>query len=198
MLVPLILGAAIVITPWAIRSTRHYQRFVLVATDGGVTFWTGNNALAPGEGDMAANPQLKAASQLLKNAHPTLDEEQMEVVYYREAFGWIRAHPLDWVTLELRKIFYLIVPIGPSYQVHSPRYFWASVVSYILVLPAALVGIFRLRGRAARVQGLWLLAASSVAVCLIFFPQERFRIPNVDSMLVVCAAVAIAELREPA
>jgi hypothetical protein len=32
------------------------------------------------------------------------------------------------------------------------------------------------------------LAAASVLVCLVFFPQERFRIPVIDPVLIVCAA----------
>ena len=32
---------------------------------------------------------------------------------------------------------------------------------------------------------LWVLAASAVLVCLVFFPQERFRIPIIDPALVV-------------
>ena len=47
----------------------------------------------------------------------------MEPIYYREALAWMRAHPIDWIGLELRKVFYLVVPIGPSYRVHSPRYY---------------------------------------------------------------------------
>jgi hypothetical protein len=39
---------------------------------------------------------------------------------------------------------------------------------------------------------LLLLAASSLLVCLVFFPQERFRIPVVDPTLLVMAASAWA------
>ncbi len=40
----------------------------------------------------------------------------------------------------------------------------------------------------ARTPGLWLLFASAVAVALVFFPQERFRIPVIDPTLILCAA----------
>jgi hypothetical protein len=196
LLAAVAIGAVLVIGPWSARNLAHYGRFVLVATEGGVTFWTGNNALARGEGDMAANPDIKRASLALKRSHPELTEESMEPVYYREALQWIRSHPVDWAILEARKLFFLVVPIGPSYRLHSPRYFWASVVSYGLVLPVALVGAWRLRGRFSRTPGLWLLAGSAVAVCLIFFPQDRFRVPLIDSALVVCAAVALGGARE--
>jgi uncharacterized membrane protein len=87
-----------------------------------------------------------------------------------------------------RKAFYAIVPIGPSYRLHSALYFGASVVSYLAVLPFALMGVARL-ARAGRLPvPLLLLAASSFLVCLVFFPQERFRIPVVDPTLLVTAA----------
>ena len=70
-------GLAIVLTPWTIRNYEHHGRLVLVASDGGVTFWTGNNALATGEGDMAANPHLKYANQELRARYPGLTEEQI-------------------------------------------------------------------------------------------------------------------------
>jgi 4-amino-4-deoxy-L-arabinose transferase-like glycosyltransferase len=190
------LGSTLVLAPWALRNYAHHGRLVVVASDGGVTFWTGNNALARGEGDMAANPELKIANQALRAAHPDLTEEQMEPVYYREALSWIREHPLSWMTLEFRKLFYLVVPVGPSYTLHSARYYIASVVSYGLLLALAIPGFFRLGTRRARTPGLWLLALSAVAVALVFFPQERFRIPIIDPTLIVCAAGLAAGRRE--
>jgi 4-amino-4-deoxy-L-arabinose transferase-like glycosyltransferase len=181
------LGAAAIVTPWTIRTSHREGRLVLVASEGGVTFWTGNHPLAIGEGDFAANPDLKRESLALRARHPELNERQMEPVYYGEAFAWIRAHPWRWLVLEIRKIFYLVVPVGPSYRLHSMRYYVASVVSYVGVLTAALVGFWWLGERRRAAPGLWLLGASAVLVALVFFPQERFRIPSIDPVLIVCA-----------
>jgi 4-amino-4-deoxy-L-arabinose transferase-like glycosyltransferase len=181
-------GTMLVLTPWTARNVVHHGRLVIVASEGGVTFWTGNHPLATGEGDMAANPALKVASLELRAAHPHLTEEQMEPVYYREALAWIRAHPVDWLMLELRKLFFLIVPIGPSYTLHSARYFVASVLSYGLLLAAAIPGFVRLGRRRAETPGLWLLLGSAVLVALVFFPQERFRISVIDPALIVSAS----------
>jgi 4-amino-4-deoxy-L-arabinose transferase-like glycosyltransferase len=183
----LVAGAMLVIAPWTIRNYQHHGRFVLVASEGGVTFWTGNHPLARGEGDLAANPALRREQQALAARYPSLSEEALEPIYYREALGWIAAHPIDWLALELRKVFYLIVPIGPSYKVHSTRYYVASVVSYGLLLLVALAGLVRLGSARRRTPGLWLLVASAILVCLVFFPQERFRIPVIDPALAVLA-----------
>jgi hypothetical protein len=80
----------------------------------------------------------------------------------------------------------------------------------LLVLPAAIVGAWRwrtvVRSRAvvpaprssadtAAVDygvspaPLWLMAAATVAAGLVFFPQERFRLPVIDPALIVTAAL---------
>jgi hypothetical protein len=189
------IALAVIVGPWMARNHAVHGR-VMIASDGGVTFWTGNNALARGEGDFAANPEIRRASDAIRASHPGLTEEQMEPIYYREALAWIASHPLDWLVLEARKLFFLIVPVGPSYRLHSPLYHVTSVASYLIVAIAAAAGLRRLgRARAARVPGLWLLALSAIAVCLVFFPQERFRIPVIDPALVIGAGALLAPRR---
>lgn len=190
-LAALALGVVVVVAPWTARNYVHHGRLMFVASDGGVTFWTGNHPLATGEGDLAANPQLKLAHQRLRAQYPGISEQDLEPIYYREALAWITTHPLEWIALEFRKLFYLVVPIGPSYTLHSTRYMTLSIVSYAAVLALALVAVVR-RVPLAATPGLWLLAASSVAVALAFFPQERFRIPILDPALVVLAGAAVA------
>jgi 4-amino-4-deoxy-L-arabinose transferase-like glycosyltransferase len=177
---------AAVLAPWTIRNIRTYDRFVLIASEGGVTFWTGNHPLARGEGDLAANPALKAADLAFRAARPGLSAEALEPFYYAEAMGWIRSSPGEWAALELRKLFYLVVPIGPSYALHSARYRIASTLPYLIVLPFAAAGAMR-SGRRTPVAML-LLAGSAVIMSLVFFPQERFRIPTIDPALIVAAS----------
>jgi 4-amino-4-deoxy-L-arabinose transferase-like glycosyltransferase len=186
--VALTLAAIAVITPWTLRNMRVHDRVVLIASEGGVTFWTGNHPLARGEGDLAANPGLKEAELAFRRAHPGYSPEALEPLYYREACAWIAAHPLDWAALVARKGFYSVVPAGPSYAVHSVRYRVASVAPYLLVLPFALAGARRLWYSPRRPVSLLLLAASSILVGLVFFPQERFRMPVIDPVLIVSAA----------
>jgi 4-amino-4-deoxy-L-arabinose transferase-like glycosyltransferase len=189
------LGMILVVGPWTARNYIHHGRLVFVASEGGVTFWTGNHPLAVGDGDMAANIGIKLDNQRLRSEHPGIGEEDMEPIYYRDALTWIREHPADWLALQARKVFYLVVPVGPSYRLHSYLYYTVSVVSYVTVLMLALGGL-RAGGRSlARVPGLWLLAASAVVVALVFFPQERFRIPILDPTLVILAGTGLAHSR---
>ena len=185
----ILVGATLLtVAPWTARNLAADGRFILVSAQGGITFWTGNHPLARGEGDLAANPELKLAEIDLRRRHADLDEEALDRVYYAEALDYIRSRPLSWLWLEARKLFYLIVPIGPSYLLHSWLYLSASWLAYLSVLPFAVAGTVLLIGRGRHPKALWALALSAVVVCLVFFPQERFRIPVIDPALIASAA----------
>jgi hypothetical protein len=130
---------------------------------------------------------LKQAELAFRNRYPELTAEEREPLYYREAFAWIRTHPADWAALLVRKAFFTVVPFGPSYTLHSTKYVLASAGAYLLLLPAALAGAWWL-GRDRAPAALWLMAASTLFVSVVFFPQERFRIPVIDPALIVSAA----------
>jgi hypothetical protein len=187
--------ALLVVLPWTIRNHDVYGRWIAVASEGGVTFWTGNHPLATGDGDLAANPGLKRAELAFRAAHPGLTPEQLEPLYYRDALAWIRSDPGAWLRLEARKAFFTIVPAGPSYAVHSRKYIAASVASYALVVVLAAAGAWRWKRAAnagAAPTALWLMAAATILSGLIFFPQERFRLPIIDPALIVTAALLLA------
>lgn len=184
----LILGAAITIGPWAAWKTHESGRMILIASEGGITFWTGNHPLAVGEGDMAANPKIKAANQEFRASHPGLSSDDLEPLYYREALAFIRAEPLRFLALLPRKLFYLWVPIGPSYGLHSALYRHSARTAYLILLPFAVVGFVRLLRSRREALPLWLLGGSVVLACLVFFPQDRYRFPAIDPVMIVCAA----------
>jgi hypothetical protein len=187
----LVAAAAAVIAPWTVRNYRVYGRFILVASEGGVTFWTGNHPLARGEGDLAANPDIKRAEIEFRRAHEGLTAEELEPLYYRDAFGHIASDPVWWLGLLARKAFYTVVPAGPSYALHSARYRVASIASYLILLPLAIYGLPRLWRAQEPPAALGLLVCSSLIVGLIFFPQERFRVPIIDPALIVAAAAGL-------
>lgn len=191
------LGVASVTLPWIARNYVVHDRFVLTAAHGGVTLWTGNNPLAEGEGDLAANPEMGKARVALENRYPGYSNQQLDDVYYQEVLEFVRDHPGRWLLLEAKKLFYTFVPVGPSYRLHSARYYAASLVSYLLLAPLALAGLWLLarRGELSRLWAVWLLALSTVIVCLVFFPQERFRIPVMDPAGIVAAAIFLGSRR---
>jgi hypothetical protein len=186
-------AAIVVVAPWTLRNARVYNRFVVVASSGGVNFWTGNHPLAIGEGDLAANPDIKRAELEFRRARPGLTADELEPLYYRDAFAHITAHPGWWIGLLAKKAFYTFVPAGPSYTLHSTRYLLASVIPYALLAPVAFVGLFGFIRRGGAATPLLLLALSVVMTSLIFFPHERFRVPVLDPALIICASAVLAD-----
>ena len=146
---------------------------------------------------LAANPHLKQRNLEFRARHAGLSEEALEPLYYREALGFIAADPLWWLGLEARKFWYTWMPFGPSYRLHSPLYFWASALSLLFVLPLAVIGLVQ-APVGTRPAALLALAASSVLVGLVFFPQERFRLPVLDPALLASASLMAARRGEPA
>lgn len=190
--IALVAAAAAVILPWTLRNLAVHHRFIVIAAEGGVTFWTGNHPLAIGEGDLAANPELKRAHVAFREQLAGRTPEESEPYYYRAALQYIFDHPLAVAWLVVKKFFYTWVPVGPSYRLHSSLYYGATLVSYLPLLLLAVPGA-RLLVRARRIpRTLLLLAASSVLVGLIFFPQERFRLAVVDPTLCVLASARLA------
>jgi 4-amino-4-deoxy-L-arabinose transferase-like glycosyltransferase len=191
-LLALAAGALLVVAPWTARNYAVHGRFVLVAAEGGVTFWTGNHPLAIGEGDMAANPAIKRAFLEFEARHPGRTNEEIERLYYQEAFRFIRESPGEWIWLVVRKAFYTVVPVGPSYRLHSMRYLVLSVASYLVILSFGIAGFVRLLRGGSPPITLGIFLASAVVVSLAFFPQERFRIPIIDPVLLVWASAWMA------
>lgn len=185
----LVAGALVVVAPWTVRNIHVYNRLVFIASEGGVTFWTGNHPRATGEGDMAANPDIKISEIDFRRRHPGLTQEELEPLYYREAIAYIAAHPVWWMELILKKSFYTVVPVGRSYALHSPLYRTSSIASYLIVLPFGVLGAMIWWRRPHPPESLFPLAVSAVIVCILFFPQERFRIPVIDPTLIICAGV---------
>ena len=183
-IVALAIGSALVVAPWVARNHQTYGRFVLVASDGGVTFWTGNHPLATGDGDMAANPRLKLrtwrcvqhfraqrrgnGAHLLSRGVRVDRAASARLALARSAQAVstspCRLAPPTPTRIRGSTIWRRSSRMRPSSSAAS----WASSAW-------AVAGIS---------PGLWCAALSAVAVCLVFFPQERFRIPVIDPTLV--------------
>ena len=142
-------------------------------------------------------PPLKQAELAFRARTSGSDAEAARAALLPDAFAWIRARSRSRGSRSWRaRLFYTIVPVGPSYAVHSTGYFAASVV----VVPAGPAAARRsargdvARGGAAPPVALWLWRRPTVVAGLVFFPQERFRIPVIDPALIVTRRLAGAAL----
>ena len=148
-----------------------------------MTFWTGNHPLARGEGDLAANPEHQARGARRSGGRiPGLTPEAARAALLpRGLRAGSRGHPA------------LVARAARAQGVlhgRADRPVVCATLDEILASRRSCrtcsccrsrsPGARRLARAARRPTALLLLAASAVLVCLVFFPQERFRIPVID------------------
>ncbi len=208
-------GIAVWLAPVTIVNYAASGEFVLVAHQGGVNYYIGNNPQS--DGKTAAGPG-PGDSDLLRSPHQTQDSvyrgakmvadrasgrdltpPEVSRFWFGEALRFIREHPGDWFRLQGRKLYYFwngyVIDnnrdIGAFIEANSPSLrlphpgFW-------LVGPLGLVGLvlsFR-RGRSSRLLG-WFVIAQMVSV-VAFFVCERFRMPAAMALTVLAALGAVS------
>jgi hypothetical protein len=160
----LVAASVIVILPWVIRNSLIFGRPVFISTNGGATFWNGNNPFTTGSAHDVYADRLAAyrgvepdpdLPQVYQHPEPypyppeiesrlaTIPELDLDRAAYLAAIDFILASPLDWLRLEGQKLlsFWWFRPnlgANPIYRDH-----WTLLyrILYPLILIPAVVGL---------------------------------------------------------
>jgi 4-amino-4-deoxy-L-arabinose transferase-like glycosyltransferase len=168
-----VLGAALVLVPWAVRNYRCEGTWILATTNGGYNLWLGNNAHSTG-GYYEASPEDRPPYPYYASAEWT-----------REALGYMAAHPAQTVVRSAIKAMRFWVPL---------------YADQFVLFAAAVVGLFRLRRRGSdeSTAGLWLwILGVPLALMLVqslFFVQARFFV-MAQPCVAILAGVGVAGWR---
>jgi 4-amino-4-deoxy-L-arabinose transferase-like glycosyltransferase len=183
------LGFLAVVLPWTARNYQAHGKFVLIATNGGSTFYGANNPVVnavPKEwGNWVATNRLPGRAGI--EAQP--DEVSHDKEEFRLGVEWVKAHPLDFAKLGVFKLVRFGLPFvqWPSFKVYP-------VPNILFTLPfliPTVVGIgHTLRTRDLRRQFAvcHITLACNLAMVVVFWGDPRFRDANVP----VIAAYAVA------
>lgn len=185
--VVVVLGVACVILPWSARNYLVLHRFVLISTNGGATFLSGNNPEAQGD--------FTPESPLFEAAHFSVaDQVDADKRAYALAVNWIEANPRRFVELIPLKIWRLWAPDGEGewwfergyagYDAHRLSFRLMRGLNqayYVALLLAAGAAVWELyaSGEARRpgaTIGFW-LAIYITMVSIVFSGQSRFHFP---------------------
>jgi 4-amino-4-deoxy-L-arabinose transferase-like glycosyltransferase len=187
------------ILPWSIRNTVIFGRFVLVSTEGGITFLSGHNERALLDEYSLDGPIFDSL-----NAEK-LDEISYDRRAYQLAFQFIRQNPLFEVRLIIHKFinFFKDDVSGITYNVRSaltPIPDWFGFASkglaqiyYVVVMGLALASILLKRYPLDRwyiIQLLFILVW--VFLHLAFYGKDRFRIPLMPAFAQFAAVSLLA------
>jgi tetratricopeptide (TPR) repeat protein len=172
--------------------------FVLIASQGGVNFWIGNNpqstgilSVLPGYGNAwtMEDAQAEAESELGHAVGPG----ELSRFYYAKGLRFLSQHPLPTLRLMIRKtaLFFNRFEISNNkhiayFSAVSPWLPPLENLDFGLLVPLGLLGFWVMRRQSvARITaGLIVLYAASV---VLFFVTSRFRMPVVPCLSLLAA-----------
>lgn len=202
----LALGVLVPVSLVAVRNRLVSGDTVLIAWQGGVNFYIGNNPEA--DGHSAILPQAggdwdaRGADYDLAEAAAGRRLKPSEVSWYwtRRALSWIVSEPLAWARLTGRKVLYLIW--APEIPNNLAPEFWRRLSPVLalplpgaaLLFPCALAGLLSAAGR-RRLTLPAFFVVSYGATVVLFFVCGRFRIPLVPALAVLGASFAVRLIR---
>lgn len=188
-------GVAVFILPWTIRNAIQFHEFIPSATEGGVTFWSGNNALAAGgvvEPSTATWPDSDPPAGL--HGWPELSEKESDERFYASALAWIKSHPRDFIVLLPKKLARAwTLTYGNEARTDSlPD--WIPTI-YLLFPLAALAGLTLSLHAWRRLMPIYLLVAAFTMTTLAFYGSARQSAVLFPSAAILAAYAVVSTYR---
>ncbi len=200
-----VLGFALLVAPIAIRNKSASGDWVLLASQGGINLWIGNNPEADG---MSArlpgfsswrNEDVDAA--LAREHGRRLRPAEQDRVFRAKAFDFMRTQPVDAARLLAKKVYLF----AQGYEIRNDRDLdslreRSAILNLPLpdfgwVGPLALAGIVFTRRRWRELTPLLATAVSIAFAVVLFFVCARYRMA-VWPALLPFAGAAVAALAE--
>ncbi len=194
------IGLSLVIAPVTVRNLLEGQDFVLVSSNGGLNFFSGNNKFS--DGFSAIKPGLEWQRVKRKEGTwlPALPSKR-SFNWYKEGLRYIKNEPVSWLKLMGKKF---VSFCGPVELPNNRSFYFSKRFSPFLKLPFvgmsvllgfALLGFVTTKKGDSSILSLSLFVLSGYLVNQIFFSCSRYRIPVVP-FLIIFALLGIQKLFE--
>jgi tetratricopeptide (TPR) repeat protein len=198
-----LLGTAILIFPVAVRNLVVGHDAVLIASQGGINFYIGNNERADGASaslpEFGPTWQYSDAEYLAKKESGKLGQEmkQSEVssFFYGKGFKFVFNKPAAWLGLTIRKFdfFWNAFEISNNQDLYFYRRF-ASITKimpplFFIISPLSLIGLALIFKRGPKYQIITYFVIIYMLTVVAFFVNSRFRLP-VLPFLIILASLA--------
>jgi hypothetical protein len=181
-------GFLAAVVPWTVRNYQVHHKFVLVATNGGSTFYGANN-------DVVAGTPWKYGAWVATNVLPgrdVIEAQPDEVAHDKKEWeygvAWVKEHPGKFVVLGAFKVIRTWLPF-----VHWLTLKVYPVANVLLVTPflalitAGLVRTLATREGRARYAVLHLTMLATLVMLVVFWGEPRFRDANMPALMVYAA-----------
>lgn len=163
------------ILPWTIRNYVVHHRLVLIATEGGITFWAANNSLV--KPDHYQAPEI---TRLAERFEP-YDEIELERLGWQQGFQFVRENPSTYLILCGRRFITYWSSFFPFLKYRIP---WIGLLILAGVGGMIAVRIWR--------KAIWcyLVILWHLVVYIPLGAEPRYHIPLIP-ILLIFAAVAL-------
>jgi tetratricopeptide (TPR) repeat protein len=185
------------ILPVVALNTVALERPAGIATQGGINFYIAHNTSADGYTAVLPEPWGYAWTYHALAAHAgaqsgrTLDPAEVSSHYYGEGWEFIRNHPAQTFDLSAKKILLSVGRLTISNNLNLPYVTdqikllkWLGLRVAMLVI-LAVAGLAWVRREPREVHALWLTVLCYSTVFVLFFVNERFRLPLVPVWIVL-------------
>jgi 4-amino-4-deoxy-L-arabinose transferase-like glycosyltransferase len=160
----LVLGTIVVVLPWTLRNSVLFGQPAFLSTNGGVTFWNGNNPFTTGSAHDVYADEVAAYLGIERDPHlpdvyqypdpypsppeieariQTMSELELDRAYYRAGLDYIRTYPADWLKLEGQKLvsFWWFRPNLGANPIYREHWKLPYQIQYPLLLLLAVAGV---------------------------------------------------------
>lgn len=179
----------LIVSPYVIRNTVIFKRFVFIQTNSWLVFWLGNNpqssgtaTIPSGEGAIATSPE-----EFRKKLF-SLDEIGQMDLFKAAALTFIRQHPYRFMGLTLKKFYYFwwfSPQAGARYPVAYLKWY---KIYYSIILPVSVFGFIcalRIKRTRPLVILMLLLFSSNSLLHSLYYLEGRHRW-SMEPLLLMC------------
>lgn len=175
-----------VITPWLIRNYRVTGEFQSIDCNSGINIYLGNHYEGKGEYYPIPKSENPFVGKHLKRWEKNKTAYGLTV---RNAYE----HPIGTLKIIGLKAAYLIFPSGEKLYlkkgIATPRLLWILLSALFFEMIAVGVAVYLAKkGKAGNTDVLWLYIGSVVAVTIVVFFAERFRMTTYPAAIPIAAA----------
>lgn len=185
-------GAWLVIGPVAYTSFRRSGGLVPLSPLGGYNLFVGNNPESDGKTVWASERALRRAG--ISTALPPSEYQRR---YLRLVWRYVREHPIRETVLLLRKGYYLVngYRISSTFDMELmdrsvgwPLRILARLPFNGVIWPLGILGLAVAGFRRRRMAAVSLFILSYAATVIVFFVNERLRLPLVPGLIILALA----------
>jgi len=215
------LVTVLTIAPWTIRNVAIHKAPVLISTNGGFTFWNGNNPFTTGSGfDVYADrlnaylgqpPETKlyntGDTQIIimepyplppavRNNLNSLSEVELERALYQAGWEFIRSQPRQWLDLALAKtraLWWFRPNIGTYRDFYEGSWITPYKVIYAVLLTLALGGVLLTYREWRETILIYLLLGVMTLGYVVYNVITRYRW-EFEPFLLLLASISISRL----